>query len=48
MVGVLVLVEWCGWGLAVMSWWWWTGGGARLVVVDWLRLIVSGLVLEVD
>ena len=41
-------MDWCGWGLAVVSWWWWTGGGARLVVVDWLRLTVGGLVLEVD
>ena len=40
-------MDWCGWGLAVVSWWWWTGGGARLVVV-WLRLTVGGLVLEVD
>ena len=44
-----MLVDWCGWGLAVVSWWWWTGGGARLVVVVvWLRLTVGGLVLEVD
>ena len=41
-------MDWCGWGLAVVSWWWWTGGGARLVVVVWLRLTVGGLVLEVD